>query len=47
MAGIKNARYIPARPQAGVFRLPSSVQFVEEYWPIGKEVDIHKNNSQE
>jgi hypothetical protein len=25
----------------------SSDQFVEEYWPIGKEADIHKNNSQE
>jgi hypothetical protein len=31
---------------AGVFRHRSSDQFVEEYWPTGKEVDIHNNNSQ-
>lgn len=32
---------------ASVIRLRSSDQVVEEYWPTGKEADIHKNNSQE
>lgn len=34
-------------PATSVFRLRSSDQFVEEYWPTGKEADIHKNNPQE
>ncbi|MCH6200824.1 hypothetical protein MMU07_14665 [Aquiflexum sp. LQ15W] len=32
---------------ASVIRHRSSDQFVEEYWPTGKEADIHYNNSQE
>ncbi|WP_283774003.1 hypothetical protein [Aquiflexum sp. TKW24L] len=39
MAGNHNVRYIPARQQAGVFRLPSSNPFVEDYWPPGKVAD--------
>lgn len=35
------------RRGSSVFCLRSSDQFVEEYWPIGKEADIHYNNSQE